>query len=143
MEGKTILIVDDAIDNRAVFGLFLEHFGVRVLQAQDGWEGVQQARKEQPDLILMDISMPVMDGINATRVLRADESTVSIPVIAVSAHADPDTKAEALECGCDLFLTKPVLPSQLVLEVKRLLGCRAGLQEFPPSGQTDTPTEAI
>ena len=81
--------------------------------------------------------MPVMDRINATRLLRADESTASIPVIAVSAHVDPDTKAEARECGCDLFLTKPVPPSQLLLEVKRLLGCKAGHQEFPVSEQTD------
>ena len=139
MEGKTVLIVDDAVDNRVVFGLFLEHFGVRVLQAQDGWEGVQQARRERPDLILMDISMPVMNGLDATRLLRADESTASIPVIAVSAHADPDTKAEARECGCDLFLSKPVPPSQLALEVKRLLGCKAGLDEFPPAVQTAAP----
>ena len=139
MEGKTVLIVDDAIDNRVVYGLFLEHFGVRVLQAQNGWEGVQQARQEKPDLILMDLAMPVMDGIEATRHLRADESTASIPVIVVSGHADPRTRAEARECGCDLFLSKPVRPSELALEVRRFLGCKAGLPEFPPSAETAAP----
>ena len=94
MEGKTVLIVDDAVDNRVVFGLFLEHFGVRVLEAQDGWEGVQQARQQKPDLILMDIAMPVMDGIDAIRLLRADKRTASTPVIVVSGHADSDTKRE-------------------------------------------------
>ena len=120
-KGKTILIVDDAEDNRVVFGEFLEHIGYRVVEAGDGWEGIEQAHQEHPDLILMDISMPRLDGIEATRLLRADPDTASIPVIMVTAHTDAGTRKQACECGCSAFLGKPVRPSQLAGEVERLL----------------------
>ena len=139
-EVKTVLIVDDAVDNRVVYGLCLEHFGYRVILAHDGYEGVQQARAEHPDLILMDISMPVLDGIEATRLIRADEHTASIPIIAVTAPTDPATRVRAEESGCNAFLGKPVGPSQLARQVERFLGPGSEMQSTPERTTGEEPS---
>ena len=121
MEGKTVLIVGDSVDNWVIYGLFLEHFGIRVRYARNGREGVQKVRRNHPDLVLMDISMPIMNGLDATRLLRADESTASIPIIVITAHSGPETREAASECGCNAFIGKPVPPSRLAREVQRFL----------------------
>jgi two-component system, cell cycle response regulator DivK len=118
---KTILIVDDSIDNRDVYGMFLEHFGYTVLSACNGWEGVQQARTNHPDLILMDISMPVLDGFEATELLKLDAETQDIPVIAITAHDDFQSRSRALEIGFESYLTKPAQPRRILQEVERCL----------------------
>jgi len=119
---RTILLVEDHEDNRIVYRTILEHFGYTVLLAGDGAEGVRLAREARPDLVLMDVSIPVMDGWEATSVLKADPATAAIPVIALTAHALAADRARAEEVGCDGYLAKPVEPRVVLEEVRRFLG---------------------
>ena len=119
---RTILLVEDHEDNRIVYSTILEHFGYRVLLAGDGAEGVRMARESSPDLVLMDVSIPVMDGWQATATLKADPATARIPVIALTAHALPADRERAQEVGCDGYLAKPVEPRRVLAEVRRFLG---------------------
>jgi CheY-like chemotaxis protein len=121
MAASTILLVEDNEDNRTIYRLLLEHHGYRVVEATDGEEGVRRAREERPALILMDISIPILDGWEATRILKADPDTASIPVIALTAHALPADRARAAEVGCDGYLAKPVEPRRVVEEVRKRL----------------------
>ena len=122
MPGHTILLVEDNEDNRVVYRTMLAHFGFRVVEATDGHQALRLVRDDRPDLILMDISIPVMDGWETTRTLKADPDTARIPVIAVTAHALESDRARAAQIGFSLFLTKPVEPRRVVTEVRRLLG---------------------
>jgi CheY-like chemotaxis protein len=122
MSGHTILLVEDNEDNRVVYRTMLAHFGFRVVEATDGHQALRLVRDDRPDLILMDISIPVMDGWETTRTLKADPDTARIPVIAVTAHALESDRARAEQIGFSLFLTKPVEPRRVVTEVRRLLG---------------------
>jgi two-component system cell cycle response regulator DivK len=119
---RTILMVEDNEDNRIIYRLTLEHIGYRVVEASDGQAGIDLAFQTIPDLILMDISIPVMDGWEATRILKADERTRHIPIIAFTAHALHADRARAQEVGCDGYLAKPVEPRRVVEEIRRLLG---------------------
>ena len=102
-----VLIADDCDEGREVLRAFLEMKGHDVVEARDGGEALERARLERPGLILMDISMPVMDGLAAARELRKDTSTRHLPIIALSAHFGEGWKAEALAAGCDDYLPKP------------------------------------
>lgn len=119
---RRILLVDDDRDSRAVYRIILKHGGYEVLEARDGAEAIRLARDQHPDLILMDISIPVVDGWEATRILKADGSTDGIPVIALTAHALAQDRAHAEGIGFDAYLAKPVEPSHVLQEVNRLLG---------------------
>lgn len=120
---RTILFVEDNEDNRAIYTLFLEQRGgFRVLHALDGQEGIDMARRERPDLILMDVSIPVIDGLDATRILRADPATAHIPIIAVTAHAMLSDREKAMEAGCDGYIAKPAEPQVVLAAVQQLLG---------------------
>lgn len=119
---RTILLVEDHEDNRIVYRTILEHVGYTVLLAGDGVEGVRLAREQKPDLILMDVSIPLMDGWTATSVLKADPETASIPIVALTAHALAGDRERALEVGCDGYLAKPVEPRRVLEEVRRFLG---------------------
>jgi two-component system cell cycle response regulator DivK len=119
---RTILLVEDHEDNRIVYRTMLEHFGYTVLLAGDGAEGVRLAREQRPDLILMDVSIPVIDGWEATRMLKADAGTAKIPIIALTAHALAADRQRAAEVGCDGYLAKPVEPRRVLEEVRRFLG---------------------
>ena len=119
---KRILLVDDDSDTRAVYRIILEHGGYEVLEARDGAEAIRLSRDRHPDLILMDISIPVIDGWEATRILKADGNTDRIPVIALTAHALPQDRVQAEAIGFDAYLAKPVEPSHVLQEVNRLLG---------------------
>lgn len=121
MEGKRILLVEDHEDNRNIYRTILEHYGFRVAVAADGRAGLQMAREELPDLILMDLSIPYVDGWEATRQLKEDAATSMIPVIALSAHALSEDEARARDAGCDGYLAKPVEPRRVVQEVQRFL----------------------
>jgi two-component system, cell cycle response regulator DivK len=121
----TILLADDDADNRAIYGVILRHYGYRVLDAVNGDEAVQIARECQPDLIVMDIVMPLLDGLAATRLLKSDSLTEAIPVVMLTAHLVPSEQDEALAAGCDGFLLKPVEPKRVVEEVRRVLGMRS------------------
>ncbi|HEX6041493.1 response regulator, partial [Longimicrobium sp.] len=115
-------IVEDNFDNRTIYRTILEHSGFAVLEAADGESGVRMARESRPDVVLMDISIPIIDGHEATRILKADPATASIPVMALTAHAMAEDRIRAAEAGCDAYLSKPAEPKHVVAEVRRLLG---------------------
>jgi CheY-like chemotaxis protein len=115
-----VLIVDDFEDNRAMYAVYLTYSGYDVLEAGDGVEAVEMATRHLPDVIVMDISLPIMDGWEATRRLKADERTRNIPIIALTGHAMAGQSRDAREAGCDAFLAKPCLPEMLVEKVEQL-----------------------
>ncbi|HUF11958.1 MAG TPA: response regulator [Longimicrobiales bacterium] len=119
---KTVLLVEDNEDNLIVYRTILDHVGYRVIEARDGEEGVARALADQPDLILMDVSLPKMDGWEATRRIKAAPETRQIPIIAVTAHALDDDREKATQVGCDGYLAKPVAPRRVVEEVERFIG---------------------
>jgi two-component system, cell cycle response regulator DivK len=118
---KRILLVEDHDGNRNIYQTILEHFGYEVSIAIDGRSGILAAREQLPDLILMDLSIPVVDGWEATRVLKNDLTTRSIPIVALSAHALPEDLKRAEQAGCDGYLAKPVEPRRVLEEVARYL----------------------
>ena len=120
-----VLVVDDFQDNREMYAEYLAYCGFRVIEAKNGKEAIEQAFAQSPNVIIMDLSLPVMDGWEATRRLKADGRTKSIPVIALTGHALQGHSKGALDAGCDAFVAKPCLPDQLVLEIKRMLGTSA------------------
>lgn len=121
MTGKTVLLVEDNDDNQEIYRIILTHHGFSVLQAWDGEGGVRMARHHTPDLILMDLTMPVLDGLEATRLLKADPETAAIPIIALTAHAEAEDREAAEAAGCTSFLSKPVEPQRVAMEVRRVL----------------------
>ena len=128
---QIILLVEDNADNQEIYRIILAHHGYEVLQAWDGERGIQMAREHAPDLILMDLTMPLIDGLAATRMLKDDPATAAIPVIVLTAHAAEDDRIAAVEAGCDSFLSKPVEPRTGAAEVRRVLeACAAAA---PPS----------
>jgi two-component system cell cycle response regulator DivK len=120
----TVLLVEDNEDNQFVYRTILEHFNYRVIVAGDGEEGVRQAREVIPDVILMDVSIPVIDGLEATRMIKADPRTAAIPIVALTAHALAEDRRRAAEAGCDSYLSKPAEPKKVLAEVKRMLEIR-------------------
>ena len=103
-----VLLVEDTEDNRFMMRRLLEMSGYRVVEAMNGEEAVNLARAEQPQLILMDLSLPVIDGLAATRLIRKLPHCGSTPIIAVSAHDTSDFQSEAIEAGCNSYVTKPI-----------------------------------
>ena len=106
---KNILVVDDDERNMRLFSDLLEVKGYTVIKAMNGKEGVELAEKTKPDLILMDIQMPIMDGMEAIKILKNRESTKSIPIIALTSYAMRDDKERILSAGCNGYLAKPVV----------------------------------
>jgi CheY-like chemotaxis protein len=124
--GQTLLLVEDNEDNRIIYSTVLRHLGYTVVEALDGIQAIALARSELPDLILMDISIPEVDGWEATRILRADPRTRGIPIIALTAHALADDRERATAVGFTSYLAKPVEPRAVVAEVRRWIGGGAG-----------------
>lgn len=122
MAQTTVLLVDDDPDSVAVYRAMLAHRGYRVLVATNGRAAVDIAREELPDLILMDLWMPVLDGWSAMRELRSDPVTANVVIIALTAHVQQGVDARALEEGFDGFLAKPIEPGRVVEEVIRRVG---------------------
>lgn len=122
----TVLIVEDNEDNRIIYRTFLEHHGYKVLEALDGEAGVRCVRENRPDIVLMDISMPVLNGHEATKILKADPATARIPVVALTANAMAEDRRLAAEAGCDSYLAKPAEPRQVLAEVQRMLTAASG-----------------
>ena len=116
-----ILVVEDFDDAREMYRDYLEFAGFRVETARDGREGIEKARALQPDLILMDLSLPGIDGWEATRLLKAAPETRQIIIIALSAHALATEGERARAAGCDGFIAKPCLPPDLVQEITKYL----------------------
>ena len=118
---KKILLVEDNELNRDMLSRRLERKGYAVVMAVDGQQGVDMAGSETPDLILMDMSLPVLDGWEATRRIKADERTKKIPLIALTAHAMEGDEQKAKQAGCDDYDTKPVELPRLLEKMERLL----------------------
>ena len=118
---KTIMVVEDFEDNRFMMRRLLEMSGYRVVEAVNGEQAVEVARQEQPHLILMDLSLPMLDGLAATRRIRQYETLKSVPIVAVSAHDTSDFHADALAAGCNDYVTKPIDFDQLETLLSHLL----------------------
>lgn len=119
---RTILLVDDHEDNRFALMMVLEREGYRALGAENGLRAVEIAREELPDLIVMDLAMPVMDGREAMLALRRDERTAGIPIVLLTAMALSIDRARLVSEGFDGLLVKPCMPPVLLAEVRRVLG---------------------
>ena len=130
--GLTILLVEDNEDNRIIYSTVLRHTGYEVVEAQDGVQAVALARRLHPDLILMDISIPEIDGWEATKILRQDPTTRDIPIIALTAHALADDRERATAVGFTSYLAKPIEPRAVVAEVRRWIGGGVGV---PPTAR--------
>jgi two-component system, cell cycle response regulator DivK len=131
----TILIVEDNELNRDMLTRRLERRGYEMLAAANGAEGLDVARRALPNLILMDMSLPVMDGWEATKRLKSAPETAAIPILALTAHAMSGDRERALEAGCDEYDTKPVEFPRLVLKIEGLLnGGQHGNQKIPATG---------
>lgn len=128
MSEATVLIVDDNDSSRRMYAKALQHYGYQVLQAADGAEGVSIARAELPDLILMDIAMPVLDAWGAMRLLQDSAETAEIPVIALTGFSSEGDRAGAVKAGFRGFLPKPCEPQRVVAEVQRLIGAKGALE---------------
>jgi two-component system cell cycle response regulator DivK len=121
MEPKKILVIDDTEFNRELIVQLLGD-DYRVVEAVDGQDGLTKAEQEKPDLILMDLGMPVMDGWEATRKLKANDDLKHIPVIAVTSHAMVGDELQARQAGCDDYIPKPVDEELLLRKVKKFIG---------------------
>ena len=120
-----VLLVDDYPDAREMYGEYLKFTGFDVIEASNGVEAVERALDTAPDIILMDLSLPIMDGWEATRRLKADTRTANIPVVALTGHALSGMSEGAERAGCDAFVTKPCLPEDLVKQIRLVLGAKA------------------
>lgn len=124
-----ILLVEDNEMNRDMLSRRLERRGYEVAIAVDGERGIAMARSGSPDLILMDMSLPLIDGWEATRTLKAAEETKDIPIIALTAHAMSTDREKALEAGCDDYDTKPIELTRLLEKMDALIGTKGSLRE--------------
>lgn len=120
-EPPLVLVVEDYQDAREMYAAYLQFSGFEVAEATNGIEAIEKAQRLMPDIILMDLALPRMDGWEATRRLKSDERTSKIPVVALTGHALAGHAEGARQAGCDAFVTKPCLPDALVAEIQRLL----------------------
>jgi two-component system cell cycle response regulator DivK len=120
-----VLVVDDYEDNREMYTQYLQFAGMRVEEAANGKEALAKTAEFMPDLIVMDLSLPGVDGWQATRLIKQDPKTRDILVLALTGHALEGASQGAREAGCDGFLTKPCLPEDLCQEIQRMLGAVA------------------
>ena len=118
---KRILVVEDTEDNRRILRDLLTNAGFDVIEATDGERGVAAAREERPDLILMDIQLPVIDGYEATRRIKAMPEYKSIPIIVVTSYALSGDEGKAREAGCDAYVTKPYSPRALLAKIREYM----------------------
>lgn len=139
--GPLVLVVEDYQDAREMYSAYLQFSGFRVAEATNGVEAIEKTLELFPDIILMDLALPKMDGWEATRRLKEDERTRHIPVVALTGHALAGHAEGARQAGCDSFVTKPCLPDALVAEIQRMLAARkaeagGARRQSRPSGRT-------
>ena len=118
---KRILVVEDQEDNRQILRDLLASVGYEMFEAHDGQQALGAVTEHKPDLILMDIQLPVMDGYEATRRIKADPATKDIPIIVVTSYALSGDEAKARDAGCDAYVTKPYSPRQLLAKIREYL----------------------
>jgi two-component system cell cycle response regulator DivK len=128
--GKTILIVEDEPRNLKLLRDLLQRFGYEILEAQDGEQGVKIAGEKIPNLILMDIMMPKMDGLEATRIIKADIKTKHIPIIALTSYAMKGDRERTIEAGCDGYIAKPIDIQEVLKTIEHFLTTQE--KELPP-----------
>jgi len=119
---KKILVVEDTEDNRQILRDLLGMAGYEMVEAHDGAQGVAMAAEHRPDLILMDIQMPVLDGYEATRRIKADPALAAIPIVAVTSYALSGDEAKTRAAGCDDYIAKPYSPRQMLAKVRSIIG---------------------
>jgi len=119
--GKRVLVIEDTEDNRQIIRDLLTSFDYELIEAADGAEGVRMAQTHHPDLILMDIQLPVMDGYEATRRIRAIPELARVAIIAVTSYALSGDEAKTREAGCDGYIAKPFSPRQLLAKIREFL----------------------
>ncbi|GAK52612.1 multi-sensor hybrid histidine kinase [Candidatus Moduliflexus flocculans] len=120
-QSRTVLIVDDDDINLQVTSEILRLSGYELLQASSAEEGIRLAHQKQPNMIIMDLAMPGMDGVEASKILKSSPDTADIPILACTAHVTQETRARALQAGCDAFLTRPIEPHKLLRHIALLL----------------------
>ena len=120
-----VLVVEDYQDAREMYSAYLQFSGYRVAEATNGIEAIEKTVELMPDIILMDLALPRMDGWEATRRLKENERTRHIPIVALTGHALAGHAEGARQAGCDAFVTKPCLPDALLAEIQRMLSARA------------------
>jgi len=125
-DSTLVLLVEDNDDNRAIYSTILRHYGYAVEEVTSGIDALETARELHPAVILMDISLPGMDGWTVTKHLKDDPETEDIIIVAITAHALPEDHRRAQELGCAAFLPKPVRPRRVLEEVDRLTGNHSG-----------------
>ncbi len=121
LEGKRVLVIEDTRENMRLFRAVLKLEGAQILEAENAQRGITMAHEEQPDIILMDIQMPDMDGLEATRLLRADPQTCDIPIVAVTASVMDSDRHKTIEAGCDGHIPKPIDPSSFGQQIAAFL----------------------
>ena len=121
-----VLVVEDYQDAREMYAAYLQFSGFEVAEATNGLEAIEKSLELMPDIILMDLALPKMDGWEATRRLKLDDRTKHIPIVALTGHALAGHAEGARQAGCDAFVTKPCLPDALVAEIQRMLAARRG-----------------
>jgi two-component system cell cycle response regulator DivK len=119
--GKRILVVEDQEDNMQILRDLLSSVGYELIEARDGAEGVKMAKAERPDLILMDIQLPILDGYEATRQIKAEPDLKAVPIIVVTSYALSGDETKAREAGCDSYVPKPYSPRQLLAKIREYL----------------------
>lgn len=116
-----VLVVEDYQDAREMYAAYLQFSGYQVAEATDGEQAIQKTLELMPDIILMDLALPKLDGWQAARLLKSDERTKHIPIVALTGHALPAHAQQARDAGCEGFVTKPCLPDALVAEIRQML----------------------
>ena len=124
MNNRRILVVEDNRDNMTLITDILEASDFTVISADDGQEGVSLAASEQPNLILMDLSLPILDGWTATREIKRNDALKNIPIIALTAHAMSGDREQAINAGCDDYITKPINVPELLIKITKLLAAK-------------------
>lgn len=127
-----VLVVEDYQDAREMYAAYLQFSGYEVAEATNGVEAIEKTQELLPDIVLMDLALPRMDGWEATRRLKSDERTRHIPIVALTGHALAGHAEGARQAGCDAFVTKPCLPDALVAEIKRLLDAKPAAGDPAP-----------
>ena len=135
-----VLVVEDYQDAREMYAAYLQFSGYRVAEATNGLEAIEKTFELLPDIILMDLALPKMDGWEATRRLKSDERTKHIPIVALTGHALAGHAEGARRAGCDSFVTKPCLPDALVAEIRRMLASR---DQPPETDEAKRPVKPI
>ncbi len=130
MNAKTVLVVEDEEDSRNIYATLLRYHGYQVLEAMDGEHGVRLAREQHPDLILMDLRLPRLNGWSAAEWIKREPETTHIPIIALTVHASAADQERAHAAGFDSYLVKPCIPSRALEEVRRFIG--------PPAAGTNS-----